>query len=51
MFAETLMKRMTETQVQIYRAADHLEDQGTGSWNDDIGGEPQGRDLGCSLLQ
>jgi putative transposase len=45
------MKRMTDAQEQIYRAADHFDDQGAREWNDDVGGVPQARDLGCDILQ
>jgi putative transposase len=45
------MKRMTDAQEQIYGAADHFDDQGAREWNDDVGGVPQARDLGCDILQ
>jgi putative transposase len=42
---------MTDAQEQIYRAADHFDDQGAREWNDDVGGVSQARDLGCDILQ
>ena len=42
---------MTDAQEQIYRAADHFDDQGAREWDDDVGGLPQALDLGCDILQ
>ena len=42
---------MTDAQEQIYRAADHFDDQGAREWSDDVGGVPQARDLGRDILQ
>ncbi len=42
---------MTDAQEQIYRAADHFDDQGTRKWDVDGRGMPQARHLGCDILQ